>query len=111
MLKKSLINKTDKIFVAGHNGMVGKSVIRKLKENFYTNVLVENKDKLDLLNSEFVNKWFLKNKPEVVIIAAAKVGGINANNTFPVDFILNNLKIQNNLIEASWKTGVKRMLF
>ena len=58
MLKKSLINKTDKIFVAGHNGMVGKSVIRKLKENFYTNVLVENKDKLDLLNSEFVNKWF-----------------------------------------------------
>ena len=111
MLKKSLINKTDKIFVAGHNGMVGKSVIRKLKENSYTNVLVENKDKLNLLNSEFVNKWFLKNKPEVVIIAAAKVGGISANNNFPVEFILNNLKIQNNLIEASWKTGVKRMLF
>ena len=111
MLKKSLINKTDKIFVAGHNGMVGKSVIRKLKENFYTNVLVENKDKLNLLNSEFVNKWFLKNKPDVVIIAAAKVGGISANNAYPVEFLLDNLKIQNNLIEASWKTGVKRMLF
>ncbi len=111
MSKKSLINKTDKIFVAGHKGMVGKSVIRKLRENSYNNVLVESKENLDLLNFELVNKWFFKNKPDVVIISAAKVGGISANNNYPVEFLLNNLKIQNNLIESAWKTGSKRLLF
>jgi len=111
MRNKPLINNKDKIFVAGHNGMVGKSILRKLNENSFTNVLVKNREDLDLMNFELVNKWFLENKPDVVIISAGKVGGINANNTFPVEFLLNNLKIQNNLIETSWKTGVKRLLF
>ena len=108
---KSKINKHDKIFVAGHNGMVGKAVINKLKENNFNNLLTINKDKLDLTNTAAVKDWFLNNKPDVVIIAAAKVGGIHANNIFPTKFLLDNLKIQNNLIELSWKNSTSRLLF
>ena len=105
-------NKNDKIFIAGSNGMVGSAIKRALiKNNFKNNILSPNKDELNLLDSLKVKDWFKKNKPQVVLIAAAKVGGIFANFTYPAEFILENLKIQNNVIELSWKHGVKRFLF
>ena len=107
----ALINKNEKIFVAGHKGMVGSSIKRNLEKNGYMNIITVGRDKLNLLDSSKVNKWYLSNKPEIVIIAAAKVGGILANSTFPTEFLLDNLKIQNNLIEGAWHNGVKRLLF
>ncbi len=107
----NLINKNDLVFIAGHKGMVGSSIKRLLQKKSYSNLLLPTRKDLDLLKSEDVENWFLKNKPEVVILAAAKVGGINANNKYPADFILENIKIQTNIIENSWKSGVKRFLF
>ncbi len=107
----TLINKKDKIFVAGHQGMVGSSICRFLKKKGYNFILKENRFYLDLKDKYAVQKWFDTNKPTVVIIAAARVGGIYANEKYPVDFILDNLKIQNNLIEQSWQSNVKRLLF
>ncbi len=114
---KKLINKNDSIYVAGHNGMVGNAIIKKLKEKGYGNsekggiLHTQNRSELDLTSYEKVFSWFSKNKPRVVIIAAAKVGGIIANTKFPFDFISQNLKIQQNLIEAAWLNGTKRLLF
>ena len=107
----SLISLEDKIFIAGHKGMAGSAICRSLYKKGYVNQLKLNRDELDLLDYEAVRNWFLINKPNVVIIAAAKVGGIHANKHFPVDFLLENLKIQNNIIENSWKSGVNRLLF
>ena len=107
----SLINKNDLIYVAGHNGMVGKAITKFLKNNSYKNLLLPNRKDLDLLKTIEVENWFYENKPEVVILAAAKVGGIEANNNYPADFILENIKIQTNIIENSWKIGVKKFLF
>ena len=107
----NLINKKDNIFIAGHTGMVGSAVKRCFKKNGYSNLLLPSRKDLDLLNSRSVEKWFSENNPQVVILAAAKVGGIEANSKYPADFILENLKIQSNIIENSWKTGTKRFLF
>ncbi len=107
----NLINKNDSIFIAGHNGMVGSAIKRFLNKNSYRNLLLPKRQDLDLLNYEEVKKWFKDKKPEVVILAAAKVGGIEANKAYPGDFILENIKIQTNVIENSWKSGVKRFLF
>ena len=106
-----LINKADKIFIAGVKGMVGSAIKRKLIEKGYKNLECPTRDKLDLTKTELVFEWFREIKPSVVIIAAAKVGGIYANNKYPVDFLLENLKIQNNIIEAAWKNNTKRLLF
>ena len=111
----SLLEKNDKIFVAGSNGMVGSSICRLLIKNGYTidkkNLLTATRKHLDFTKINDVEKWFKNNNPQIVIIAAAKVGGIMANMNKPVDFLLENLKIQNNLIETSWKFGVKRLVF
>jgi len=107
----TLINKNSLIFVAGHNGMVGAAITRCLRNNSYNNLLLPNRKELDLLNYNLVESWFCKSKPDVVILAAAKVGGIEANNNYPADFILENLKIQTNIIENSWRNGIKRFLF
>ncbi len=107
----NLINKSDRIFVAGHTGMVGSAIKKKLIKNGYTNLLLPKRNDLDLLNNNSVENWFNTNNPDVVILAAAKVGGIQANFTFPGDFILENLKIQTNVVENSWKNDVKRFLF
>ena len=107
----SMINFDDKIFIAGHNGMVGKAIYKLFKKEGYKNLLTIDKKDLDLTDSQKVKAWFIKNKPEIVVLAAAIVGGINANNKYPTKFILDNLKIQNNVIENSWLNGTKRFLF
>ena len=100
-----------KIFIAGHRGLVGSAIQRELTHLGYTNILTRSRAELDLLHADAVNDFFGKEKPEHVVLAAAKVGGILANNTYPADFIRDNLAIQNNIIEASYKTGVDRLLF
>lgn len=111
------LQKGEKIFIAGANGLVGSSIKRELirsgygKQSNKANLLCPSRDELDLLNYEKLSKWFISNKPSVVIIAAAKVGGIFANSEEPFDFILHNLKIQTNIIELSWKNNVKKLLF
>ena len=109
-MKKNL-SLNSKVFIAGHKGMVGSAIFRKLKILGYKNIITVDKKDLNLENGTKVRDWFANFKPEIVIIAAAKVGGINANNIYPVDFLLKNLKIQNNLIEASWINKVNRLLF
>ena len=114
---KNLISKEDSIYVAGHNGMVGNALVKKLKEKGYGNsekggiLHTQNRSELDLTSYKNVFSWFSKNKPKVVIIAAARVGGIVANTKYPFDFISENLKIQQNLIEAAWLNETKRLLF
>ena len=107
----ALINKKDKIFIAGHKGMVGSAILREFYKNGYKKLLISKRSKLDLTDVYQVNKWYEENKPDIVIIAAAKVGGIIANSRNPSEFLLENLKIQNNLIEGAWKSGVRRLLF
>ena len=101
----------DKIFIAGANGMAGRAIKRNFIKNGYHNLLTPTRSELDLLDLEAVKKWFIKNKPTVVVIAAAKVGGIFANSSEPTEFLLENLKIQNNIIETSWRIPVRRLLF
>ncbi len=98
------------IFLAGHRGMVGSAICRNLASRGTTPLTASRQD-VDLTDASAVANWFEKHNPEVVIIAAARVGGIFANDSFPVDFLLTNLKIQNNLIEASFTAGVKKLLF
>lgn len=105
------MNITDKIFVAGHRGLVGSSIIRLLKKYGYTNILTANRNELDLTNQQDVNNWFEINKPDFVFLSAAKVGGIGANKTFPANFLYDNLSIQTNVIHASYINKVKKLLF
>jgi len=106
-----LINKDQKFVVFGSRGMVGRSICNVLKKNGYLNILEPSKQELNLLELSSVENWFEFHNPDVVILAAAKVGGILANNDYPGDFILENLKIQTNVIETSWKKEVKKFLF
>ena len=106
-----MINKKSKIYVAGHKGLIGSAILRKLKFERYSNLLFRTKKQLDLTNQSDTYKFLKKNRPDAVIIAAAKVGGINANNTFKAEFIYENLAIQNNLIHGSFKAGVKNLIF
>jgi len=105
------MNKESKIYIAGHNGLTGSAIVRLLKSQGYKNLLMEDKQNLNLKDKNSVEKWFQKNKPEYVFLAAAKVGGIYANNTHPAEFIYDNLEIQNNVINSSYITGVKKLLF
>lgn len=105
------MNKTDKIFVTGHKGLVGSAIIRELIKNGFTNILTVDKSIVDLRNESDVNKWFSENRPNYVFLTAAKVGGIYANNTYPVDFIQDNLLIQNNVIKSCYQFDVKKLMF
>ena len=106
-----LVSAEDHFFVAGHRGMAGSAICRALKRWGYTNLITASRDELDLLDTQAVQHWFAEKKPTVVVLAAAKVGGIHANKTYPADFLLENLKIQTNVIETAWQSGVKRLLF
>ena len=106
-----LISKNDKVVVFGSTGMAGSAICRSLKREGYSKILRPTRKELNLLNFSELSEWFLKFKPDIVVIAAAKVGGIYANNNFPADFILQNLKIQNNIIEIAWRNNVKKLLF
>ena len=114
---KRLINKNDSFFVAGHKGMVGNAIVKALKKNGYCDernggkLLTATRNELDLTSYENVLSWFKSNKPKVVIVAAAKVGGIYVNNKYPYNFLSENIKIQQNLIESAWLTGASRLLF
>ena len=105
------MNKDSKIFVAGHNGMVGSAIVRKLKELGYTKIITKSRKELDLINQFQVNQFFHFERPEYVFLAAAKVGGIKANDDFRADFIYENIMIQSNIIKASHDNGVKKLLF
>ncbi len=105
------MKKTSKIFVAGHNGLVGSSLVRTLKTNGYTNVIHRTRSELDLLNEVETMNFFEVEKPEFVFLAAAKVGGIMANKTYPADFIFENMKIQNNVIHSAHISKVNKLLF
>ena len=100
-----------KIFVSGHNGLVGSAIVKKLKAKGYKNILTADRKKLDLLDQKAVFNYLKKNKPKIVIIAAAKVGGISANNEFGAEFIYENLQIQNNLIHSSYLNNIKNLIF
>jgi GDP-L-fucose synthase len=105
------MNKSDKIFVAGHRGMVGSAIVRRFESEGFNNLLTRDHSQLDLANESAVAKFFAEERPTIVIVAAARVGGIKANNDFPVEFLLENLRIQNNVIHSAYESGVRKLLF
>jgi len=105
------LDKNAKIYVAGHRGLVGSAILRKLQADGYTNLVYKTSQELDLRDKNQVDEFFAEEKPEYVFLAAAKVGGIVANNEFPADFIRDNLMIQTNVIDAAYRNGVKKLLF
>jgi len=107
----TFMEKNSKIYLAGHRGLVGSAISRKLRAEGYNNLVLKTKDELDLMDQSAVALFFKKTKPEYVFLAAAKVGGILANNTYPAQFIYENLQIQNNIIHQSYLNGVKKLLF
>ncbi len=106
-----MINKKSKIYIAGHKGLVGSAILRKLKLKQYSNLIYKTRKQLDLTNQKNVYNFLKKKNPDAVIIAAAKVGGIKANNISKAEFIYENLAIQNNLIHGSYKAGIKNLIF
>src|SRR3954467_4140268 len=105
------MEKTAKIYVAGHRGLVGSSIVRILKQKGYTNIVYRTSKELDVRDKFAVDGFFAEEKPEFVFLAAAKVGGIVANNEYPADFIRDNLLIQTNIIDASYRNNVEKLLF
>jgi len=105
------LKKSDKIFVAGHNGMVGSALLRRLNAEGFTNPVTPDRSQLDLMDESAVATFLLAEKPTVVICAAAKVGGVKANNDYPVQFLLDNLRIQNNVIHWAYESRVRKLLF
>ncbi len=105
------MNKKDKIYISGHRGMVGSAIKNKLEQEGFSNLVYKPSAELDLRNQEAVYSFFEKEKPDYVFLAAAKVGGILANDTFRADFIYENLMIQNNVIHSAWKSKVKKLMF
>lgn len=106
-----LLNKSSKIFIAGHRGLVGSAIVRKFQALGFTSLILRTHAELDLTRQSDVESFFASEKPEFVVLAAAKVGGIHANNTYPADFIAINLQIQTNVIDSSYRHGVKKLLF
>jgi len=110
-LANFIMDKSEKIFVAGHRGLVGSALIRRFEAGGFSNLVKRDRSQLDLADEEAVRNFFAREKPAVVVFAAAKVGGIKANTDFPVEFLLDNLRIQNNVIHAAHDSGVRKLLF
>jgi GDP-L-fucose synthase len=108
---KNSMKKDSKIYIAGHKGMVGSAVLRKFQKEGFTNLVLKTREELDLLNQDMVQKFFVSEKPEYVIDAAAKVGGIKANSEHQADFLFENLQIQNNIIWGAFKNNVRKLIF
>ncbi len=109
--KNSKLHKSDKIYVAGHRGLVGSAIIRNLKKAGHDNFVLRTRKELNLTNQAEVNQFFETEKPDYVFLAAAKVGGIHANDTYPADFIRDNLQIQTNVIDTAYRNNAKKLLF
>ena len=105
------MNKQSKIYIAGHRGLVGSALVRKFQELGYDNLILKTRSELNLLNQQEVADFFAVEKPEYVFLAAAKVGGIGANSTYPADFVYENIMIQTNIIHAAYKNNTKKLLF
>ena len=105
------MNKSDKIFVAGHLGMLGSAMMRRLQAEGFSDIVTRDRSELDLADESAVAKFLATERPAIVIVAAARVGGIKANNDFPVEFLLENLGIQNNVIRSAYESGVRKLLF
>ena len=105
------MEKKSKIYVAGHRGLVGSAIVRRLQDEGFTNIVCRTHKEIDLMRQEAVERFFEEEKPEYVFLAAAKVGGILGNSTYPAEFIYNNLAIQNNIIQASYTNKVRKLLF
>ena len=105
------MDKDSKIYVAGHRGLVGSAIVRNLKTKGYNNLLLKTRQELDLTRQADVERFFANEKPDYVFLAAARVGGIQANNVYRADFIRNNLFIQTNVIDAAYQSAVKRLMF
>ena len=105
------MDKNSKIYIAGASGLIGSNLITKLKKQGYTNIITSKRRLYDLTIEEDADRYFRKHKPEIVVLAAAKVGGINANNTYPAEFITENLQIQTNIITNCFNYKVKKLLF
>ncbi|MFA7285059.1 MAG: GDP-L-fucose synthase [Candidatus Absconditabacterales bacterium] len=105
------MNPNNKIYIAGHTGLVGSAVVHALQDQLYSNLILKKRSELDLLNQQQVQSFFEEEKPEYVIVCAAKVGGIKANMSYPADFLYENLQIQNNLIRSAHLAGVTKLLF
>ena len=116
-MTRRLIQHSDSFFVAGARGMAGSAIVRALQSSGYGNpalggeLLTPSREELDLLDDVAVSKWMKEKKPDVVVLAAATVGGIEANRCLPADFLLKNLRIETHVIEAAWRSGVRRLLF
>ena len=108
---EEMLNKSDKIYVAGHRGLVGSAIVRNLEEKGYTNLICRTHKELDLTSQQAVRDFFAEQRPDVVVLAAAKVGGINANNTAPAEFAYENMQIQCNVVKCCHDFGVKKLLF
>ena len=105
------MEKTSKIYVAGHTGMVGSAIVRELQKQGYSNIITKSHAELDLMNQQDVNNFFAQEKPKYVFLAAAKVGGIMANSSYPADFLYNNMMIDMNVIHASFVNQCKKLSF
>src|SRR5947207_15420743 len=105
------MDKSEKIFVAGHHGLVGSALVRRLEREGFHNLPKRDRSQLDLADERAVQNFLAHEKPAVVVVAAATVGGIKANDDFPVEFLLENLRIQNNIIQAAHEAGRRKLLF
>ena len=105
------MDRSDRVFVAGHRGMVGSAIVRRLESEGFSDVVTAGRDSVDLTRQAETETWFAEHKPDAVVLAAARVGGILANDSFPADFIRDNLQIEVNVIDAAWRAGVKKLLF
>ena len=111
IIRRIMMEKSSRIYIAGHRGLVGSALVRNLESKGFTNIIKRTSKELDLRNQQAVQEFFKQERPEYVILAAAKVGGIHANNTYPAEFIYDNLMIQNNVIKAAHDFKVKKLLF